>query len=282
MGAAKDWLRYRASGAGLDWAEAAFRDHRFSPHRHDTYAVGITTRGVQCFSYRGASRHAVAGNAFVLHPDELHDGGAGTDAGLGYRILYIDPALIGAALGGGDLPFVREPVSAAPWLTAALAAVFPDPSDPPDTLRGVDVTCLVADALWKAAGRPPRRRLPRDPALDRLRRQLAADCARPPAMAVLERDYGLSRFTLSRQFSRAFGVSPSRFITLRRLDRAQRLIGEGQSLAEAALGAGFADQSHLTRQFRAAYGTTPGRWRALLRAAEGPLPGARGALASSP
>ncbi len=26
---------------------------------------------------------------------------------------------------------------------------------------------------------------------------------------------------------------------------------------------GFADQSHLTRQFHRAYGVTPGRWRAL-------------------
>lgn len=263
---ADDWLRYRASGGGLDWAEASFQAHRFSPHRHDSYAVGITTRGVQSFRYRGASRRAVAGNAFVLHPDELHDGGPGSEAGLGYRILYLDPALIGAALGG-DLPFVREPVSAAPWLTAALAAVFPDPDDPRDPLREVDAVCLVAEALRRAAGRQARRPAPRDPALDRLRAQLAADCAAPPAMAALERAYGRSRFALARQFRRAFGVSPSRFVVLRRLERARGLIAEGQPLAEAALAAGFADQAHLTRQFRAAYGTTPGRWRALLRAA---------------
>lgn len=263
----QDWLRYRASAGGLEWAEASFRNHSFSPHRHDTYAVGITSRGVQCFTYRGASRHALAGEAFVLHPDELHDGGPGTAEGLGYRILYLDPALIGAALGGSDLPFVREPVSAAPWLAAAFRSVFPDPDDPRDPLHEVDVVCRVADALWRAAGRPSRRATPPDPALQALRAQLAADCAAPPAMAELERAYGRSRFALARQFRRAFGVSPSRFVTLRRLDRAQRLIAEGRPLVETALAAGFADQAHLTRQFRAAYGTTPGRWRALLRAA---------------
>lgn len=262
-----DWLRYRAAADGLDWAEASFRAHRFSPHRHDTYAVGITTRGVQCFTYRGAARQAVAGEAFVLHPDELHDGAAGTDEGLGYRILYIDPALIGAALGAAELPFVREPVSAAPWLTAALSAAFPDPADPPDALATVDVTCLVADALWHAAGGPPRRPAQPDPMLRQLRAQLAADCVRPPTMALLERAYGRSRFALARQFRRAFWVSPSRFVTLRRLGRAQRLIAAGEPLAAAALEAGFADQAHLTRQFRAAFGTTPGRWRALLRSA---------------
>ncbi len=36
------------------------------------------------------------------------------------------------------------------------------------------------------------------------------------------------------------------------------------SLAEVAAGAGFADQSHFTRAFRAYTGVTPGRYRELL------------------
>ena len=30
--------------------------HGFEPHRHDVYAVGITTAGVQTFRYRGSRR----------------------------------------------------------------------------------------------------------------------------------------------------------------------------------------------------------------------------------
>ena len=50
---------------------------------------------------------------------------------------------------------------------------------------------------------------------------------------------------------------------MRRLDRARSLLRAGHSLVDAALACGFADQSHLTRQFRSAYGLTPGRWRAM-------------------
>ena len=71
------------------------------------------------------------------------------------------------------------------------------------------------------------------------------------------------QITLARQFRRAWGTSPHRYLVLRRLERARRAIAAGESLASAAILAGFADQAHLTRQFKRAYGITPGRWRRL-------------------
>ena len=50
---------------------------------------------------------------------------------------------------------------------------------------------------------------------------------------------------------------------MRRLDRARALIRHGAPLADAALACGFADQSHMTRQFKRAYGLSPGRFIAL-------------------
>ena len=51
---------------------------------------------------------------------------------------------------------------------------------------------------------------------------------------------------------------------LRRLDLARRLIAAGQPLADAAAGAGFTDQSHLTHRHVQTYGMTPDRWRRML------------------
>jgi AraC-like DNA-binding protein len=91
----------------------------------------------------------------------------------------------------------------------------------------------------------------------------------PVPSATLEAVSGLDRWTLARQFRAACGTSPYRFFVLRRLDRARALIRQGVGLAETALATGFADQSHMTRQFKRAYGLPPGQWAALNAAAPG-------------
>jgi AraC-like DNA-binding protein len=50
---------------------------------------------------------------------------------------------------------------------------------------------------------------------------------------------------------------------MRRIERARSLIRTGTPLVDAALSSGFADQSHMTRQFKKAYGLSPGRWAAI-------------------
>jgi hypothetical protein len=68
--AAADWMRIAPSSSGFERVEAFFSGHGFDPHRHDAYAIGFTLHGVQSFRYRGAPRHSLPGQVFVLHPDE--------------------------------------------------------------------------------------------------------------------------------------------------------------------------------------------------------------------
>ncbi|MFI5401266.1 MAG: helix-turn-helix domain-containing protein, partial [SAR324 cluster bacterium] len=79
----------------------------------------------------------------------------------------------------------------------------------------------------------------------------------------LEAVTGLTRYALARHFRACLGTSPYRYLVMRRLDRARMLIRHGAPLADAALSAGFADQSHMTRHFKKVYGLSPGRWAAI-------------------
>src|SRR2546423_3781532 len=92
-----DSIRFGPKAYGVERAEVNLSTCAFSPHRHDTYAIGVTTAGVQTFGYRGSRCVCLPGQLHVLHPDEAHDGAAGTDDGFSYRILYIAPELIRGA-----------------------------------------------------------------------------------------------------------------------------------------------------------------------------------------
>ena len=66
----------------------------------------------------------------------------------------------------------------------------------------------------------------------------------------------------SRRFKLAAGESPHAYLVRKRLERACNLmVISAASLSEIALNAGFSDQSHLSRHFRAAFGQSPASWR---------------------
>jgi AraC-like DNA-binding protein len=76
----------------------------------------------------------------------------------------------------------------------------------------------------------------------------------------LERATGHCRWQLSRDFRAMFGTSPYRYLTLRRLDLARRMMRVGGAIADVAQDCGFSDQSHFGRMFKQAYGLTPKAW----------------------
>jgi AraC-like DNA-binding protein len=266
-----DWIRIGTSRAGFERIDVSFRTLGFTPHRHDTYAVGVTVRGVQSFAYRGTTEHCVAGRAFVLHPDELHDGRAGAAGGFGYRILYIEPRLVQAALGGAGhyLPFVRDAVTDDSRMCAAIEAALEDIDIAIEDLQFDEALVRLAHAL--AAGDGSVRAAAPGPANVRAaqvaRDYLDARVEHVIRSDALERLTGVTRFELARHFRACFGTSPHRYVVMRRVDRARALMRAGKSLTRAAVESGFADQSHMTRHFKKAYGLSPGRWRALERAA---------------
>ena len=114
---------------------------------------------------------------------------------------------------------------------------------------------LLADALERAVD--PERAGP------------AADVAEAARLAETSREVrllsdlcaaaGLGQRTLQRMFLQYAGVSPTWVIRRYRLLEAAEAVREGTpvSWAEVAASLGYADQSHLTRDFRVAIGQTP-------------------------
>jgi AraC-like DNA-binding protein len=93
-------------------------------------------------------------------------------------------------------------------------------------------------------------------ALDHLRARAAA----PVTLTELARVACLSKYHFLRTFARTYGCSPHEYQMQLRLALARTLIESGEPLSSVAYSAGFADQSHLTRRFKQAFGVTPGAY----------------------
>ncbi|MGW5724164.1 GlxA family transcriptional regulator [Amycolatopsis sp. NPDC003865] len=89
---------------------------------------------------------------------------------------------------------------------------------------------------------------------------------RPFTVAELARRSGLGERTFLRRFSAATGTTPHRWLTERRLDRAQALLEEGRlSVEDIATACGYASAAALRHQFSRLRGTSPTSYRAAFR-----------------
>lgn len=83
------------------------------------------------------------------------------------------------------------------------------------------------------------------------------------SVAALGAAVGLGERALQRLTRRRLGLTPRWLIQRRRLHEASERLRQGESsLAEVAAELGYADQPHLTRDFRAVTGMTPGQFAA--------------------
>jgi AraC-like DNA-binding protein len=89
-------------------------------------------------------------------------------------------------------------------------------------------------------------------------RRLEATCGRI-GVDRLAKELGCSRKHLTVRFRREFGMSPKLFARVTRFDHAVQLLRQDRaaSLADLASACGYADQAHLTRDFREFAGSAP-------------------------
>lgn len=132
-----------------------------------------------------------------------------------------------------------------------------------DELRLLALEGLALEMLAQSArphGNVPGER--RSKWLATVEERLRAEFRVPPSLHELAREAGVHPVHLARSFRACTGVSVGAFVRKLRLEWAEKqLVSTSRPLAELSAEAGFADQSHFTRLFRARTGLTPARYR---------------------
>jgi AraC-like DNA-binding protein len=235
------------------------------------YMIGVIGRRPMRL-HRGGTRHVLGpGSLAVLDPCLPHRGAPAADGPWRCRLLIMELPDVTALIGDPDLgqqavPVFTEPVLRDPGLAQRFVALHRLLARPASLLerQGALAAWWGEAARWSAAdpGRKARARGTEAAAVRRALSLVADTPAADVSLADLAAAAGLSQYRLVEAFRQRFGTTPHAFQVAQRVNRSRRLLEAGVPPAEAAVRAGFYDQSHLHRHFRRRLGLTPAAYAA--------------------
>lgn len=234
--------------------------HAFPRHSHDEYGIGVIRAGAQT-SLSGIGRvESIAGDVIAVNPGEVHDGQPIGDGGRRWRIIYCEPQQFARHLLPDE---TRRDEFITPSLRDARAGLlintlFERLATGCDRLGIEELMMAVTPRLL---GQPAPRVAACSPGVARMRARIADAPARKVSLAELAGIGDMSRFAAVRAFARETGMTPYAYLIECRTRLARRLLLQGVGLADAAVTAGFSDQSHMTRAFSRQFGISPGRYQ---------------------
>jgi AraC-like DNA-binding protein len=254
----------------LEFSTATYVTQAFPRHFHDTYSISVVEQGAGAVWCGGTNYTLPPDGVTLINPCQVHTGGItrrGTP--MHYRVFYPSVGLIERlSLGAPTAPPAFRVPSLVDGETARrlsrLHRVLPDAS------RSLERDELLMDALaraFTASGTPGVLQTARGAEPVGIRRvldYLHAHATDPISLGALASSLDWTPAHLSRAFRKQVGMPPYAYLLQLRIAIGRSALANGASIAAAALAAGFADQSHFTREFRRRTGSTPGAFQALV------------------
>ncbi|MEV6791061.1 AraC family transcriptional regulator [Streptomyces sp. NPDC051320] len=238
---------------------AHFTEHAYPMHVHDAWTLLIVDDGAVRYDLDRHEHGTPHDTVSLLPPHVPHNGSPATPQGFRKRVLYLDMTQLDAGFIG---PAVDGPDLVDPVLRRRIGQLHTSLAHRGDELEAESRLALISERLrghlrpgLAARGPEPGRGVART-----LRELL--DARLVPGVTLDEAATLVHAHPahLVRAFSGAYGITPHQYLMARRIDRARRLLLDGQRPGEVAVATGFYDQSHLTRHFKRVVGTAPGRY----------------------
>jgi AraC-like DNA-binding protein len=264
-----EWSRYyRWQGSeSVEILHAHFVSHRYARHVHDYFVIGLVENGAQSYWYRGARHTTLAGQIFLVNPDEPHTGEAAIPEGYVYRTLYANAGYLARVVedigGSAGVPLLKGSVLCDPVLATLLSKFHKCLASQASKVHLESLLFQsLARLITRHADSPMTLRPPAQerPAVQRAREYIEAHFATDLTLSTLADVVSLSPYYFARAFEREVGLPPHTYLEGVRIRKAREFLDRGETLVSAALLVGYSDQSHLTRRFKRFLGFTPGKY----------------------
>lgn len=239
----------------------------FSRHVHDGFSIGIVLEGKRLIDQKGASMVIGPKDVFLINPGQPH--ACKSEDGMHtYFTICVEPEALKSLASqisekAQKTPYFSCLAAKDQELNSLIREFMLLVQESGSTMeKEASLISVLSTAVLRYGDDPPelRRISPHVEAVSRARGYIKIHYAENLTLKELAGVACLSPFYFQRLFLENAGISPHDFLVQYRIKKARELLEQGSSLADAALGAGFTDQSHFTRAFKRVTGVTPGRY----------------------
>ncbi len=238
--------------------------HSTRPHFHEELSLALVERGTSRVEAAGRVGTVRPGDLLLIAPGVLHSCSPVDRRRWGFSLLYLRPEFLEALRIRPASPAVPDLL----WFSPGEGEIrrirktlrlLRSPRPAPDKERALR---KLGDLLRRLRLRGEETPLlpPRPDPFPRIReaRDLLEERSRESLpLEELASTSGVSPSHLTREFKRAYGLTPHQCQILLRINEARRMLRQGIPPGRAAQLSGFYDQSHFTRLFREVCGLPP-------------------------
>lgn len=247
------------------------REVHYGSHAHKEWSIGAITRGRSTYVNAENQYTVDAGTLVMMNPGQLHACNPIDGQAWAYHMLYIDVDWLTELRV--DLGLLREPhwrdmptaVLKDARSYALLVELCETLHSPTCELlwKQSELITTLSSILPRVSSEPDdgaKTAQIESPHMQAVARHIDLHFAENVSLDELCRIADCSSGHLIRQFRKHYAFSPHAYLVNRRIQSAQQALRNGESIAEAALNAGFADQAHLQRAFKRHLAATPGQY----------------------
>lgn len=232
--------------------------HNFPDHFHEEYTIGVSVKGIQNFDVQGKSLVVEPYSIFLIKPHLMHAHYPIADLGWSFKSLYLSTDLMKYLLKDtamkkmNDHPIlINDRALYKQYIQIHTNKLMTDDVSLANFIRQLSgkATQMADDTAYV---------LPEK--IIAIKQHLYEHFNQKLELKNTANIYKIDKYQMIRQFKRYIGVTPNTYLTIIRIQKATKMLNSGYPIVEAALEAGFYDQSHFHHSFLYYTGVTPGNF----------------------
>lgn len=235
----------------------------YDAHFHMGFSMGVILENKTCTTINEIPYIAQKNDLVLIMPEQVHSCNSVDGLPRGYHMLFFESSwfnkqVIRPVWKNCKLR-LKNPVISSPVLFSKVTSLIADISSGTERTEKM-LAALLVSALKQAKAEPlPKNASYRGKAGLHINTFLQpASCIKNCSISHLAQKAKMRRETFSRSFRRRTGLLPKDYIHCLRIEKGRHLLRQGKSISDAALEAGYTDQSHFHRMFVRKFSVTPG------------------------